>query len=251
MRLVITVLFFLLTACSNASVITTQRQTISPELIKIHESAINGDPEAQFELGWHYVNGKQVKQDFVVGLTWYIRAAESGYPKAQHEIGDIYYNGVGVPRNIRTSLSWYWKAALNGKPETLFKLGTMYLKGEGTTQNYTISAIVHRFAASQGYAESQYELGKMYAEGKGMRQDFVNAHMYLNLAAVSLGKARVLRDQIAEMYMTTDQVTEAQWKAELWKEEIWGVKTAVEFKENLKVFLQGQEDADSYSEIKL
>ena len=61
MRQVITVLVFLLTACSNASVIKTQRQTISPELIKIHESAINGDPEAQFELGWHYVNGKQVK----------------------------------------------------------------------------------------------------------------------------------------------------------------------------------------------
>lgn len=251
MRLVNTMLILLLTGCNNASVVTTQRQTISPELIEIHKAAVNGDPEAQFSLGWHYVNGNQVKQDVVVGLSWYIHAAEKGYVKAQHEIGDIYYNGAGVPRNIGTSLIWYWQAALNGMPETQFKLGTMYYKGEGTTQNYTISALVHSLAASQGYAESQYELGKMYAEGKGLKQDFVNAHMYLNLAAVHLVKAGVLRDKIAETFMTTEQVTEAQWKAEGWRAELWSVKTAVELKETLKLVLRGQDDADRYPEIKL
>lgn len=251
MRLAYTVLILLLTGCNSASIVTTQRQTISPELFEIHEAAINGDPEAQFKLGWHYVNGDQVKKDVVVGLSWYIRSAEGENAKAQHEIGDMYYEGFGVPRNIGRSLSWFWKAAMNGMPEALFKLGTMYYNGEGTTQNYTISALVHSRAAFQGYTESQYELGKMYAEGKGMKQDFVNAHMYLNLAAIHLDKARVLREQIAETYMTTEQVTEAQWRAERWKTELWGVKTKEELKETLKLILQGQDDAGRYPEIEL
>ncbi len=51
-----------------------------------------------------------------------------------------------------------------------------------------------RSFAEQGNAEAQYNLGYMYGEGLGVPQDdYVQAHMWLNIAASSFppGKDRV------------------------------------------------------------
>ena len=43
----------------------------------------------------------------------------------------------------------------------------------------------YRFAAAQSDAVAQYNLGVMYADGWGAPQDYVQAHMWINLAAVN------------------------------------------------------------------
>ncbi len=89
-------------------------------------------------------------------------------------------------------------------------LGGMYLHGW------------HRRAAEKGDAAAQHALGTMYAKGQGVPQDFVQAHMWLNLAAAGLtpGEARdtaaVNRDTV-EGKMTPAQVAEAQRLAREWK----------------------------------
>ena len=69
-----------------------------------------------------------------------------------------------------------------------------------------------RQAAEQGYAEAQYNLGIMYARGDP--EDYVQAHMWLDLAASRLtGEARenaVRGRDIVAGRMTPDQLAEAQ-----------------------------------------
>ena len=69
------------------------------------------------------------------------------------------------------------------------------------------------YHAEQGHAEAPYILGVMYADGRGVPQDYVEAHMWLNLAASRLtGEARENavrgRDDVARR-MTPDDLSEA------------------------------------------
>ena len=71
-----------------------------------------------------------------------------------------------------------------------------------------------RARAEQGDAEAQYKLGVRYAEGRGVVQDYVQAHIWLNVAASrQIGEERKVsadaRDALARL-MTPAQLAEAQ-----------------------------------------
>ena len=66
-------------------------------------------------------------------------------------------------------------------------------------------------------AVAQFSLGVMYSKGRGVPQDYVQAHMWVNLAAAQgIEDARELRDILAEL-MTPAQIAEAQRLAREWK----------------------------------
>ena len=78
----------------------------------------------------------------------------------------------------------------------------------------------HRLAAAQGVARAQFFLGGMYADGRGVVQDYVQAHMWLNVAASrQTGEERQRsadqRDAHARL-MTPAQLAEAQRLAREW-----------------------------------
>jgi YidC/Oxa1 family membrane protein insertase len=82
----------------------------------------------------------------------------------------------------------------------------------------------YREAAEQGDAEAQSILGLMYFTGRGVLQDYVEAHMWLNLAASRFSTAEIRnldqairdRDHVAAK-MTPAQIAEAQRLAREWK----------------------------------
>lgn len=72
--------------------------------------------------------------------------------------------------------------------------------------------------AEQGDAAGQFNLGVMYAAGRGVPKDYVQAHMWLNLAATNdfaEKKYAECRDKLAAI-MTPEQITEAQKLAWEW-----------------------------------
>jgi TPR repeat protein len=76
-------------------------------------------------------------------------------------------------------------------------------------------------SAEKGYAPAQAALGAMYLNGLGVRQDYVQADMWLNVAAsrsdADSWKAYAeIRDSV-ESEMTSAQVAEAQRLAREWK----------------------------------
>jgi uncharacterized protein len=100
----------------------------------------------------------------------------------------------------------------------------MYYEGKGLSQNYSEAARWLRRAANQGFGMAQGLLGLMYAFAQGVPQDFVQAYMWLNLAAARLpqGEDRSqtveLRDRVATQ-LSPAQRARAREMALNWRPE--------------------------------
>jgi len=85
----------------------------------IKERAMNGDVEAQGQLGVMYAKGDCVEQDYKEAAKWYQKAAEQGDAKAQGQLGEIYFVGLGFEQDYKEAARWYLKAAEKGGPKSL------------------------------------------------------------------------------------------------------------------------------------
>jgi TPR repeat protein len=95
-----------------------------------------------------------------------------------------YSNGQGVPQNYAEAMKWFRKAADQGNPRAQHNLGFMYANGEGVVNDLAEAVKWYRKAADQGYRDAQFNFASIYASGLGY-QDYVQAHMWLNLAAMA------------------------------------------------------------------
>jgi TPR repeat protein len=75
---------------------------------------MQGDAEAQFELGVMYKQGIGTPQDMAEAARWYRAAAEQGYARAQNNLGYMYGTGSGVPQDYVLAHMWYNQAGANG-----------------------------------------------------------------------------------------------------------------------------------------
>ena len=67
-------------------------ETAYRELIPLVET---GDVRAENSLGWLYLNGLGIKQDYVEAEKWFRKAAAEEYAKAQNNPGVMYHQGLG------------------------------------------------------------------------------------------------------------------------------------------------------------
>ena len=79
----------------------------APDVPELRRAAEQGDPEAQFRLGFAYANGEGVPVDDAESLAWFRRAAEQGHDAAQWVLGTNYLFGSrGVPRDDVAAYMW-------------------------------------------------------------------------------------------------------------------------------------------------
>jgi TPR repeat protein len=109
--------------------------------------------------------------------------AEDGNADAQLKFGQAYASGIDVPKDATESVKWYTKSA------------------------------------EQGNAEAQFHLGEAFLNGEGVEKDAIDAYAYLNLAAITLEKARASRSGL-ELEMTKEQIAAGQRKSKELKERI-------------------------------
>ena len=83
----------------------------SVDLLK--NRAAQGEAEAQSALGFKYVTGEGVPQDYTEALKWYRLAAAQGDALAQYHLGLMYAKGYGVPQNHIEAHKWFNLAAAN------------------------------------------------------------------------------------------------------------------------------------------
>lgn len=134
--------------------------------------AEQGDPDAQYALGWMYESGQGVAINFKQAAHWYKEAAIQNYVAAQYVLASMYDKGTGVTANPESAVAWYLKAANQGDAESQFQLGLHYQDGNGALQNDVQSFIWFSEAAQQGYLSAQLYLGKIYQSGRGVKQDY-------------------------------------------------------------------------------
>ena len=78
------------------------------------KAAQQGDPIAQFHLGWHYQYDPDGTKDEAEAVKWYCKAAEQGHEDAQFNLAICYESGIGVAMDTIEAVKWYRKAARQG-----------------------------------------------------------------------------------------------------------------------------------------
>jgi TPR repeat protein len=62
-----------------------------------------------------YYNGRGVPKNLQDAVKWYRMAAAQGDPKAQYNLGFMYANGEGVPKNLPRGYMWWSLSSNNGE----------------------------------------------------------------------------------------------------------------------------------------
>jgi tetratricopeptide (TPR) repeat protein len=175
---------------------------------KIRQSAENGDAHAAMLCAEKATSKAEA-------LRWLERAAELGRSDAAKAAAKIHLAGEldGLPRP-QAAFAYFSQAARSGDDESqLFVAEALANGNNGAPGQNPGEAVKHwRKAAELGNARAQLALGKCYLEGSGVPQNWVEAYVWLNLAASVLPEARAARDAAAAN-LTAEQVVRAQEKA--------------------------------------
>src|SRR3990167_4968973 len=82
------------------------------------------------------------------------QAAHNGDPQAEYELGEFYYDGKRAPRDLAQALNWFEQASLQGHAQAQYRLGMMFFRGEGVPANNVQAYIVLKMAAVNGSDEA-------------------------------------------------------------------------------------------------
>lgn len=99
-----------------------QEEMLDPQtkqwLENLRQCAQNGDPNAMFELGVCYYQGKYTAYDPYQACNWWTEAANRGHVSAQYNLG-LLYHGDASHKIYDENLAGYWfnMAANNGDQE--------------------------------------------------------------------------------------------------------------------------------------
>jgi TPR repeat protein len=146
-------------------------------------AAAEGDANAEAKIGWMYVRGEGVGEDYKQAADWLRKAADAREADGEVGIGILSINGLGVPKNYGGAMASFKKAAEQGDTRGEDGIGFLYENGLGVTQNYGEAVRWYRKAAESGDQEAQSDLGNMYQCGQGVAQDYKQALYWYRKAA--------------------------------------------------------------------
>lgn len=149
---------------------------IIPSLVQLATLAVNGDPEAQYELG-----RRCLRKDCVQAVDLYHKAASKS-ARAQCDLGVCYARGTGITKDNAQAVYWFQKAANQGIAKAQYNLGVCYLHGIGTTKNIAQAVSWIQKAAEQEFAPAQ----KILLEGHTKAADQRNIGIcYMNGSGIT------------------------------------------------------------------
>lgn len=76
-----------------------------------HETAQEGNPQAQYYVGSLYEKGPKGRPDYALAGVWYQKAAHQGHRQAAMNLGRLYEKGLGVTQSSSEAFKWYAKAS--------------------------------------------------------------------------------------------------------------------------------------------
>ena len=208
----------------DAGLAAYKRGHYETAMYDFEQRAMQGDPIAQFCLGYMYKHGKGVptnrqkaiESNRQKAIEWYTKSAEQDYTPAQNDLGVMFLRRwkelellerktgrsdlqPNMESCFEIAFQWLREAAKHGNPTSQFNLassGALYVKfmppETPDLDKWSESALfAYRDAASRGHAPAQNELGKIYQFGLlGIDQDSKQAlQWYLKAASPDLNGA--------------------------------------------------------------
>jgi S1-C subfamily serine protease len=112
----------------------------------LKKAAVQGNAQAQYELGWAYFNGNQVSKNPAEAGKWWRKAADQGHVDAQFWTATSYK----YANNFAEAIKWYLKAAKQGHVDSQNNLALCYVLGEGVPKNEIEALAWFNIAAASG-----------------------------------------------------------------------------------------------------
>ena len=202
----------------NEGITAWNIQDYPTALQKFRPFAEEGDPEAQFYVGFIYFHGLSVAEDnleaekwlkksalqgktegygalgFIYGkdgeptlqkvdeaIKWYNLAIDLGDEDAQHNLAGIYLNGWKVPQDLEKAIELYTPLAEGGRSDSQICLGRIFHFEDSDFEDPEKALYWYKKAASQGRTEVHYAIGTIYSEGEVPR-DIGEAIKWFTLA---------------------------------------------------------------------
>lgn len=101
----------------EGTILATDDAKEKASLELLTRKALEGDAEAQNELGDCYYYGEGVEEDLNKAFEWFKKSAEQGNADAQYSLGWCYENGQGVDEDKQAAFDWYKKSSEQGNDD--------------------------------------------------------------------------------------------------------------------------------------
>ncbi|MCM1257953.1 MAG: sel1 repeat family protein [Roseburia sp.] len=119
------------------------------------------------------------EKDYATAFEYLNKAAEGESQiftsATMYDLGYLYLRGRGVEQNYGKALECYEKAADLGDSSAMDMIGYLYESGEGVEQDYKIALEWYERAANLGNFVSMEHIAYMYENGLGVAKDSVKA----------------------------------------------------------------------------
>lgn len=120
-------------------------------------AAIQGNPDAQFNLGQAYKMGRGVPADLKQAEGWYRKAALQGHEEAESNYGlALFENGKRTE-----AVEWLERGVARGNPRTQYVLGVMLFNGDGIAKDWVRAYALMVRASSTGLEAATKTLAQM------------------------------------------------------------------------------------------
>jgi TPR repeat protein len=183
-------------------------------LARLEKSALNGDMDAQIQLGLRLADRRAPEHDDARAASWFRMAANAGSAEAQYDLGVMTDHGLGLKADDVEAAILYMNAAANGFPMAQYRIGAAYENGRGVSRSASDAATWYERAARQGVREAESSLARLYAAGNGVAADLALAYAWSQLAEQSGDHdAATLRATLVTR-MTPEQVAAARQQAD-------------------------------------
>ncbi len=133
-------------------------------------------------------------------------AAEKGNPEAQVDLGYMFLQSLGVRKDHEQALKWFRLSAAQGYPAGQFYLGVMYQNGLWVQKDSVEALRLFRLGAAQGHVQSQSNVGLMHELGEGVKQDLDEAARWYLVAAAKGDALARGKLQVAVIKAAADRV---------------------------------------------
>jgi TPR repeat protein len=185
--------------------------------VALRNRALNGMPEAQFEVAELFARGTGGKTDPEAAIAWYRKAAKRGYAPAYHRLALAYERGKGVPKNMRTAVDLYLVGARKGNVKAMHNLGVIYTAGGLGRIDYKSAIKWYRKAAERGITDSQFNRAIMYQSGLGVPVNQAEAYKWYWLAGKGGDKEAQRLAQQLRKQLSVRQLGEADGEVVTWR----------------------------------
>lgn len=107
------------------------------------------------------VNTPRVQQQVSRKFFYAQRAAIQGNAEAQFDLGLMYAKGDGVRRSEREAFKWFHKAARNNHTEAKFYMGLSFAQGRGVKRQPQLARYWFKLAVKAGHRQAMAHLASL------------------------------------------------------------------------------------------